>query len=589
VSAESPPAALNAFETRVGHEHFRIVSAAIRRLPVAYLLMDGFAAWLVWRAGSPVGAVLWFAGSTALHFARWALVRRWTAALPADVLRANRLLAVSYVLLGVWRALFIGLMFWHPLGPEHYVMTVLCLGIAAGAVSTSGWDPRVFGAWAACVGLALAAGWLLRGGLLGAGIAVLTIAFMAVLLGHTRDQRRAMRELVRLAFENEALALSLRVERDRAEAASQSKTRFFAAASHDLRQPLHALSINATTLSLLAGRQPDPMIRELSDSINRALRQSNGLLDGLLDISRLDAGVVQPNLRDVDLVPLLEGVRDEHAPVAAQQGIGLVVELPLAPLAVRTDPDLLLRILNNLLSNAFKFTERGEVRLRALAAPDGTVALSVIDTGRGIPAAERERVFEEFYQIGNASRDRSRGLGLGLSIVRRIAQLLSIRVGLESTPGRGTRIDLALPAGAIAAGTPAEVPALAPAGPLLPGLRVLAIDDEQEILQSLRGLLVQLGCEVRCADGREAAVRAVHDGFRPEVVVADHRLRGHTGLDAIAAVCAVTGPLPALVVTGDTAPQTLQAALAGGYRVIHKPVDGARLALALSELRVVAD
>jgi CheY-like chemotaxis protein/two-component sensor histidine kinase len=396
-----------------------------------------------------------------------------------------------------------------------------------------------------------------------------------------RDYGRTLRQLDLLA--------------ETAQAASQSKTRFFAAASHDLRQPLHALAINATTLQLVARKYNEPLITELSQSINRALRQGNGLLDGLLDISRLDANAVRVTIEPIEGRGLLAQVCEEFKGVAAQRGIQLRVGHTLADdFWMATDAELMLRMVNNLVNNAIKFTSVGAVTLSARRMPAAVagepddIVLRVEDSGCGIPSAERQRVFEEFYQIGNPSRDQSRGLGLGLSIVQRSAALLKVRVSLDSREGEGTTVELRVP-GSVPP-PPMPMPRGGPDDPagveelLRKGLRVLVVDDEDMILQSLAGLLPLLGCEARFAHDLPRAMRALDAGFVPDVLLIDQRLNGESGTDVIVALRERLGPVPALVVTGETAPIPLQNALSSGCRVIHKPVDGPRLARALAEI-----
>jgi len=339
---------------------------------------------------------------------------------------------------------------------------------------------------------------------------------------------------------------------------------------------------------LLARRQGEPKIVKLSDSIERALRQSTGLLDGLLDVSRLDAGAVQADWRDIELGQLLDSIGNEFRPLAAQGGLTLAVQRPAEALVVRSDADLLRRVLTNLLGNALKFTRSGGVTLIAQPGGDGRALLAVVDTGIGIGPADLQRVFEEFYQADNPARDRSQGLGLGLSIVRRIAVLLDIGLALDSAPGRGTRIELRLPLGEATdlAPTASQAPTTANKALAPLALRVLVIDDEPDIRDSMHSLLEQLGCEPVCVDDLSAAQAAVRGGFSPQVIVADHRLRTGDGLAALAALHAELGPVPAMLVTGDTAPATLALLQASGHRVLHKPVDGATLAQALREVLV---
>jgi len=582
----SPPAAdLPRLEAaglaeRVDELRLQLVSKSVQRVPAVTLLSNLFSAWLLWRTGWQVAAPLWFVVMSGVHIGRWLLVRRWVAQPPATVAAGNRMLGVAVTAVGVLHALLVVGVFAGPHSVEPYLVTTHCAGVAAYAVMATGWRPRLLGWWIGMVGGALVVGWLFQGDLIGVAMALMTASMLATLLAQAVEQERAMGRMVTLAWDNEQLAASLRSERDRAHAAIEARTRFFAAASHDLRQPLHALSITAYALAMLARRQAQPKMAQLADNIERALRQSTGLLDGILDVSRLDAGAVKPDWRDIDLGPLLDNLGQEFGPLAAQRGLVLTVEHPETPLVVRSDPELLRRVLTNLLGNALKFTPSGSVRLQSRA--DGArVLLSVVDTGIGIAGADQLLVFEEFYQADNPARDRNQGLGLGLSIVRRIAVLLGVELRLDSAPGRGTRIDLRLPLGEPAALADAA-PALAPAEPGAPlGLRVLVIDDEPDIRESMRSLLEQLGCEVATAEGQGDALAQVQAGLRPQAILTDHRLRDGNGLAALAALRAVLGDVPALVITGDTAPDTLAQIQASGHRALHKPVDGATLAQAL--------
>ncbi len=572
-------------DERIARLRLQLVSESVLRMPAVLPVVNLFGAWLLWRAGWPWMAPVYFVAASVLHGWRWALVRRWAQQPPADVRQANHQLSTLVLALAAVLAVAQVLVFASPHPAEHYVVTTFSLGLAAGAVVATGWQPRVFALWSGLVGGTLVIAWLLQGDAVAVGLAVLIAGLMAILLAQTRDQQRALQRMVALVWDNEQLAASLRTERDRAQAASEAKTRFFAAASHDLRQPLQALSINAYALALLARREGQPRFIKLSESIDRALRQSTGLLDGLLDVSRLDAGAVQADWRDIDLGALLDSLGAEYTPLASQRGLTLAVSQPAEPLVVRSDIDLLRRVLSNLVGNALKFTHQGGVRLEAAPDHDGRVRLAVIDTGIGIAAADQQRVFEEFYQADNPARDRSLGLGLGLSIVQRVATLLDIGLQLHSQPGQGTSITLRLPAG-----QPLARPALAP-DPAAPAdawaplaLQVLVIDDEPEIRDSMQVLLEQLGCGCRCAEDQDGALALVREGFRPDVLLCDHRLRRGDGLSAVAALQAELGPVPALLLTGDTAPQTLALLAASGHRVLHKPVDGAALAQVLRTL-----
>lgn len=427
----------------------------------------------------------------------------------------------------------------------------------------------------------LVAGWFWRGGGLGFGLGSFLALYFALSVVAIRSQRKGLVEVVRVIDDNERLSAALAHERDRAESASESKTRFFAAASHDLRQPLHALSINATTLELVAARSSDDLLKDVSRGIGSALRQSRGVLDGLLDISRLDANAVEARLTPQDIGMLLIAVREEFEALAAQRGLTLEIRKvdERSPWAL-TDADQLLRVLGNLVDNAIKFTSEGGVVLEAQGAPDGCTLVRVSDTGPGIPEAERARVFEEFYQVGNPSRDRAQGLGLGLAIVQRTAVLLQAKLSLICGPQGGTTIELSLPAA-----TPVvdddfgadETDEAEPAS----ALSVLLVDDEPEVLASLCTYLRQIGWHAQGAASGDEAERLIRAGFHADVVAVDFRLKSETGIEVIARLRDHRADLPALIVTGDTAAPKLRDISLHKVGILHKPVDGKQLARAL--------
>ena len=459
------------------------------------------------------------------------------------------------------------------------LLTFIASMTAGATVISASGVVRAYVAYAAPVTVVLTIGWLWRGGVVGYVLALLFVVSFPRTLAAVRLHRRTVEDLVRLLHENESLAAALVHERDRANAASAAKTRFFAAASHDLRQPLHALSINATTLDLVARRSGDALLNDISQGIGSALRQGSRLLDGLLDVSRLDAHAVKMHVVPHDLGILLTAVRDEYAALAAERELALELVLDETPPWALTDADQLMRILGNLVDNALKFTGHGKVQLSARRESDLVVLVSVSDTGSGISAADRERVFDEFYQVGNPSRDRSKGLGLGLAIVRRTAALLDMPLALVSEVGVGTTFELRMP---LAAACPAPLMVRVDDATANAPLSILVVDDEADVLASLCLYLAQIGWSARGVSSGEEAEQLVTAGFRPDVVVVDFRLRAETGLQVIERLRAHIDGLPAVVVTGDTSPSRLHELKGQSSIVLNKPVDGVRLAQALA-------
>lgn len=360
--------------------------------------------------------------------------------------------------------------------------------------------------------------------------------------------------------------------------ANQAKSRFLAAASHDLRQPMHALSLFVGQLAL---RARDRATRQLVAQIAQSVAALEELLDALLDISRLDAESIEPARQPVPLMQVFLRLKAQCAPLAQEKGL----KLRVAPtsLWVETDPMLLERILLNLMVNAVRYTERGGILLGARRHKEG-VCILVADSGCGIAQDDLPLIFQEFYQAGNPERDRSKGIGLGLAIVQRLTQLLGHRIEVRSRPGHGTTFTLRVPR--VAARFEAALPGPASLGPSLRGRSLLAIDDDPAVRDALAGLLADWGMDVRVAADAGQADALLTNGVRPDVLLCDLRLRGtEDGIALLDRLRASHGrDLPAVLVTGDTAPERVQAVQASGYALLFKPVKPAKLRALLEHL-----
>jgi CheY-like chemotaxis protein/anti-sigma regulatory factor (Ser/Thr protein kinase) len=312
--------------------------------------------------------------------------------------------------------------------------------------------------------------------------------------------------------------------------------------------------------------------REIAGHINEALGSLAALVDSLLDISKLDAGAVRPEIQRVNVKVLIERIEEDYRPVAREKG--LAFRVAPADAFVETDPVLLERVVRNLVDNAFKYTAMGSVSLDA-ELDERTVRIAVRDTGPGIAVTERERIFEEFYQVGNPERDRSKGLGLGLAIVRRLSRLLGLEVHLESQFARGSIFSVTLErvAGDSSRPEPSPVQA-ADNSAALAGTRVLVIDDEPGVRIGMRSLLEAWGCRVTACSGfNEAELLLDEYALGVDVIVADFRLPQHeNGIETVRRLRARLGEVPALMVSGDTAPERLREAQASGLPFLHKPV-----------------
>ena len=384
---------------------------------------------------------------------------------------------------------------------------------------------------------------------------------------------RAQRELRDV---NETLEQRVAERTREAEAAQESRARFLAAVSHDVLQPLNAARLFASALR--EAQEPDEQ-RHLAERVDASLRAAEDLLDGLLDVSRLDAGALTPAITTLDAGQLLRDLAAQAAPMAAARGITLRVHAPA--LAVRSDPRLLRRVLQNFLANALRYTPKGRVVLAARRR-GGQVSLQVWDTGPGIPAHHMRQIYDEFHRYEQAFDWEGRGMGLGLSICQRIARLLGHALDARSTVGRGSMFSITVPLGDKAVMAPAN--AAVAADPGLNGLRVLCVDNDHEILAGMRALLQRWNVQVLCADTVDGALAQAH--HQPEVLLVDYHLHDRLdGLQTLSALRAVCGQVPGALLTADGSETLKQAARDQGDRVLTKPVKPASLRAFLASVR----
>jgi len=409
------------------------------------------------------------------------------------------------------------------------------------------------------------------------------IIFLTSVTLMARNSAKEIRASINLRFENVALLEKLQVKTEIAEAAQReaehantAKSKFLAAASHDLRQPIHAQGL---FLEVLSRTEQTPYQQELLASARAASEASSELLNALLDFSRIEAGVVDPQLQPFRLQPLLNKIENELALQADAKNI--VYRSRETHTAVLTDPVLLELILRNLISNAIRYTDQGGV-LVACRQHGSHAVLEIWDTGIGIAPEEQKEVFREFHQLGNPERDRRKGLGLGLAIADGLARAMGYELTLKSTPRRGSVFRLTLP---LVSNAP-ESNVMMQSKTRLLNARLLFIDDDEIVREGMLHLLRDWGCECEAAESIEEALALAQLNV-PDVIVSDYRLREQrTGVEAIAAVRRLIGSdIPALLITGDTAPTRLREAQASGIPLLHKPVSPGLLYRKLVELQ----
>jgi signal transduction histidine kinase/CheY-like chemotaxis protein len=376
----------------------------------------------------------------------------------------------------------------------------------------------------------------------------------------------------------------LRAAKEHAEAASQAKTRFLAAASHDLRQPVQALGLFTATLQAMA-RRPQlagDEVGHVASRLQLALQGLGRLLNGLFDLSGLDNGTVAVIKRDVSVAELFAELQTAFAGPAAAKGLRLRVRAPRS-LWLATDPVIVSRILSNLVANAVRYTSRGRILIGCRRRAGGRLEIQVIDTGIGIAPAEQARIFGEFYQVADVSRERERGMGLGLAIAQRSALLLGGTIAVRSKPSYGSVFSLTLPL------APAPAPMRTSPGDESPHARIdgaaLVIDDDPQLTEAMLRLLGEWGHETIPADGVDAAIEAASLARRIGLILTDYQLDAHrTGVDVILAIRKrLAVQVPAIIVTGDTSAEAANDAGLHGIPLLLKPVDPAALRALIDE------
>jgi signal transduction histidine kinase/CheY-like chemotaxis protein len=573
-------------EDRILVEQLKLLLSNVGRTTLSVILLTLLILWILSNDSNALAlkiwvGIVWLSNLNGYRFARKHLAN----GIPlADARRIAR----TAIMLSAFDGLVWGALAWVALDPSWLTGSVMVISIltavASGIMSTLSPVLLAFVAFVIPELLVVAAKmWMLNEPAYNA-LSVAAALYIAALLGQAVNGYRATRSAIELRFENFELVGQLRIETGiaesaqcKAEQANTAKSKFLAAASHDLRQPVHAQGL---FLEVLSRTNLDTKQRDLVTNARAASEASSELLSALLDFSRIEAGVIQPQVQTLCLQPLLNKIENELAPLADAKNI--IYRTRETSFAVRTDPMLLELILRNLMSNAIRYTDHGGV-LVGCRQRGNQLVLEVWDTGIGIAAEHQREVFQEFHQLGNPERDRQKGLGLGLAIADGLARTLNHPLSLSSVLHRGSVFRLQLP---IDNSVETTALAMSQSRTRLLNARLLFVDDDVIVRNGMLHLLREWGCECEAAESIEEALLLARKN-PPDVIVSDYRLRGqHTGVEAIAAVRALLGyDLPALLITGDTAPERLREAQASGIPLLHKPVTPGMLYRRLLELQ----
>ena len=608
-----PPKLLNSLQ---GVATLIIVTALVGPLigtTFGTLITCGLWQWVPWSGFWQTFWTWWVSAAAGVLVVTMPIVAVVCASTQANLMGASRWLEFVALVVGLAMVLFLS--FWHQL-PIEYLSFLILLWAASrfGQATTislaaaTGWIAIVattqgYGPFLSRAGRDLSVNQSLTLLQCFTSILLVTSAIVAtIVLERRSDRQRLQRSNMLLEKRVDERTADLRVEKERAERANDAKSRFFATASHDLRQPLHAMNFFVDALSmeqskLIGSLDPGVVLTRLKEQalviekMRRSVENMRNLFNGILDISRIDANVVSVQRSNFLLSDLLSQLDRDFRPLAATKG--LMWQCDRGALTVCTDPILLERVLRNLLDNALKFSAEGSVAIRVRDSGE-LVHVTVADTGVGISDAQQRSIFEEFYQVDGAAYDGDKGLGLGLAIVRRLTDLLGHELQLNSRQGVGTSISIAIPKAAHAEPSTvvradkddddvsgfysAEVQTNASVA-----AKILLVDDDNDVEEATKVLLSRWGYDVRVAGSGAEAFAQIDSSWSPSVAIVDYRLGGdNNGIDLIDRLrTRIDGPLESIIVSASTEPEFLMSGERHGLVLLTKPVKPGQLRSAI--------
>lgn len=535
---------------------------------------------VLWHGSRAKSALLWIGSIYVLTLVRWWHYRK------LDVPNASRAqiraqgrayIGFAFVSGCIWGSG--GILFLDPADTEQFIFLFLTLfAMTSGSMTSLSARPLNYLAYALPAILPITVNLFLQEDTFFSWMGLAALVYLSLTLLLSRNLYLSVDRAMHLKYENQDLLVELREQTEVAQQASREKTQFLAAASHDLRQPLHAVNLFIESLGSKLSNEAE---HHDLHRIRLGLDSLGELLNALLNIAQMDSGSMPVNRVAFPLNPLLRKLVVQFAPLADAKGLRL--EITPCGLCVHSDPVLLERMISNLLSNAIRYTDHGTVRVICQKEGINHLRIRVIDTGPGIPKVHTTEIFTEFVQLNNPERDRSKGLGLGLAIVRRLSERLDHPVELLTAPGKGAEFSVRVPISHddVIPDDSREVEH----GDRLQGLRVLVIDNERTILDAMKALLEGWQCRFMGAETADQAIRFVDGGLRPDFVIADYRLPGDMNGHALIEVLhEKIGPCPTLLISGDTGEQIVRKAKKAGLILLTKPVKPAQLRLAMTRL-----
>jgi len=410
-------------------------------------------------------------------------------------------------------------------------------------------------------------------------LAVGVLVFTGSTLVFSRNLQRAITKSLQLMYKNMELVDDLKNQTEAANKANNDKSRFIATASHDLRQPLHA--VNLFLYSLGNKITTEDQQYDLN-RIQHGIDSLGDLFSALLDISQLDSGAVTTNKINFHLKDKMQKILDQYSLDAEAKGLDLTLDN--CDKIVFSDPTLFEQLIRNLLSNAIQYTEQGRIDVFTKVSEGNSISLHIRDTGIGIPEDDRENIFGEFFQINNPERNRDKGLGLGLAIVRRTAKLLDLPIQIHSILGKGTEFIIEIPLGkSVDLVVDSSRPPTVSTENKFKDLNILVIDNEIDILDGVQHLLESWGSNVIRAESAERAMALVDDGSYPQFILSDYRLPGDlNGCEVVNSIRLKLGDIPALIITGDSGVSVMSEIKSQNFVLLSKPIKPAHLRVAMT-------
>jgi signal transduction histidine kinase/CheY-like chemotaxis protein len=565
----------DSIERSVTHEQVNTLFKSIGALAIINLTVGAALTSLFWKVVPHSLLLSWMGAIVVMIAIRIAMYRSYSRHFqPNKLERYQNFLVWGSLSAGIiWGA---GGVLMLSQGPIQYQLLIVAsmLAMAGGSAFSLSIYLPAFYAFVPVALLPMVVRLFTMGGGIQTGLGVVTLVFLIALTLFNIRINKSLKKSMSLQFENLDLVDELQRKKEEADRANLGKSRFLAAASHDLRQPLYALALYTAAIE---NREFDAETKHLTGQVSKSVAAIKTLLDTLLDISILDTGAVEVNKQSIALNHLFTKLGHEFTPQANEKGLSL--RWPKNAGIIYSDSNLIEQILRNYLSNAVRNTEQGTISLSCIDSGE-LITIQVTDTGKGIPASECDLIFDEFHQLDNPERDREKGLGLGLSIVQRTAKVLghSISVKSELDEGSTFSIEVEKSTAPLVSSISNEEVERTPG--TFDDMFVVVIDDDIAIRDGLQKLLSGWGCEVLAAAGSDEATTLLKDAERPpSVIIADYRLRENKkGIDAIKSVQAMyTQDIPSIIVTGDTNRDVLKTIQAHGFQVLHKPVPPAKL------------